>query len=224
MTIRSDVSIDWDLSPRLLTVASPSTEITVQDLYDTCKYLEDSPNGLVFDYLIDAGGKEPIGATDFVGITATLNNAVLAFEARGGPSWTLCIISGGNLVAVDDNGDPIDPRYPTDYITVDRALSSSPTISEVDSGSGLTPSEQAQLSDIYTKTQFIHSMEGGRWKIDTTTNQMIFYDEDNVTEIARFNLFDSNGVPASDDVFERVRITTTTSTTTTTTSTTTTTT
>jgi hypothetical protein len=52
---------------------------------------------------------------------------------------------------------------------------------------------------------FIYSIEGGRWKIDQTTNQMVFYKEDNVTEIARFDLFGAGGSPASDDVYERKR-------------------
>lgn len=52
---------------------------------------------------------------------------------------------------------------------------------------------------------FIRTIEGGGWKIDDTTNEMIFYKEDNVTEIARFNLFDKNDNPASEDVFRRDR-------------------
>jgi len=41
----------------------------------------------------------------------------------------------------------------------------------------------------------------GRWKI--VSNQMVFYKEDNVTEVARFNLFDDLGNPSMDAVFER---------------------
>ena len=44
----------------------------------------------------------------------------------------------------------------------------------------------------------------GRWYINN--NQMIFYKEDNVTEVARFNLFDDNGNPTMDAVFDRVKI------------------
>ena len=68
---------------------------------------------------------------------------------------------------------------------------------------------------------FIRDIEGGRWKIDTGTSQMIFYKADNVTEVARFNLFDSAGQPASDNVFERRRVQATTTSTTTTSTTTT---
>ena len=130
MTIRSDVSVDWSKSPRLLTIAAPSTEITVQDIVDTCRHFEDlSPNSSR-KKLIDAAGKEFLGGVTYVGITATLQNAVIAFEARGGAAWVLCTISGGNIVAVDAAGGVIDPRYPTAFVTVDRTASASATLQE----------------------------------------------------------------------------------------------
>lgn len=51
---------------------------------------------------------------------------------------------------------------------------------------------------------FIKSIEGGRWKI--INNQMIFYKNDNVTEVARFNLLDKDGLPAEKNVMERTRV------------------
>ena len=54
--------------------------------------------------------------------------------------------------------------------------------------------------DICSDLAFIKKIEGGRWRI--VNNQMIFYDEDNITEIARFNLlYDENQNPV-----ERVRV------------------
>ena len=44
------------------------------------------------------------------------------------------------------------------------------------------------------------AIEGGRWAIVGT--QMILYDVNNVTEVARFNLKDSLGNPAKQTVFE----------------------
>jgi len=35
----------------------------------------------------------------------------------------------------------------------------------------------------------------GRWKIDATTKQMIFYQEDNSSVIARYGLYDKSGNP-----------------------------
>ncbi len=51
----------------------------------------------------------------------------------------------------------------------------------------------------------IYNIQYGRWKVNTTTNEMIFFKPDNATEIARFSLLDSSGSSSINDVFERVR-------------------
>ena len=53
--------------------------------------------------------------------------------------------------------------------------------------------------------EFIRNIEGGRWKIDTSSNKMTFYKEDNSTAVATFDLKDSDGSASSTSVFERVR-------------------
>jgi len=67
------------------------------------------------------------------------------------------------------------------------------------------------VDQIYTTLQivsgsveFIRSIEGGRWKI--VADQMIFYKDDNVTEVARFDLYDQYGSPTNDAVMERRRV------------------
>lgn len=49
-------------------------------------------------------------------------------------------------------------------------------------------------------TRYIHT---GRWEVDENTKQMIFYQDDNITEIARYNLFDRNGSSSITELFER---------------------
>ena len=51
--------------------------------------------------------------------------------------------------------------------------------------------------------RYIHT---GRWIIDESSNQMIFYEDDNETEIARYNLKDRNGVGSITEIFERTRV------------------
>tara|TARA_B100001093_G_scaffold519938_1_gene611561 strand:+ start:822 stop:1241 length:420 start_codon:yes stop_codon:yes gene_type:complete len=51
--------------------------------------------------------------------------------------------------------------------------------------------------------RFIHT---GRWQIDENNNQMIFYEDDNVTEIARYDLKDRNGSASITEIFERTRV------------------
>lgn len=48
--------------------------------------------------------------------------------------------------------------------------------------------------------RYIHT---GRWLVDEDTNEMIFYQDDNLTEIARYALFDRNGASSIDELFER---------------------
>ena len=48
--------------------------------------------------------------------------------------------------------------------------------------------------------RYIHT---GRWLVDEDTNQMIFFQDDNTTEIARYSLFDRNGNSSIDELFER---------------------
>jgi hypothetical protein len=72
-------------------------------------------------------------------------------------------------------------------------------VDNVANGVWLHSTASAAVSDLV----FLKSIEGGRWKIES--NQMIFYADDNVTEIARFNLLNAQGQPTSTEVYERVR-------------------
>lgn len=129
MTIRTDLTIDWVSSPRIITVAAPSTEIIMQDLHDTLRSLEfaaiDKPP------IVSSAGKEPLGGGVTVGLTVTLLNAQLAFEARSGPGYVQCSAQGGNLVSFDNVGGELNPIYPTSFTQVVRTSSSSATLQEL---------------------------------------------------------------------------------------------
>ena len=132
MAIRNDLTIDWEVSPRIILVDAPSIEISMQDLLDTLRDAEALPQNMDDDPIVSAAGKENLGGGVYVGLTVTLLNAVLGFEARGGPTWEQCNISGGNLVAVDSNGQTISPVYPTMYTHVVMTASSSATLQGLD--------------------------------------------------------------------------------------------
>ena len=51
--------------------------------------------------------------------------------------------------------------------------------------------------------RYIHT---GRWKIDKTEKTMSFYQDDNVTEIAKYELLDSKGAASVTELFERTLI------------------
>lgn len=135
MSIRTDVfSIDWDASPRVIWIDIAFTEVSAQDLYDTCKHLEALHSGTDEPQICDAGGWEPIGPGQYVGITVSLFNAVYAFEARPGPAWVICNMAGGNVVAFTDKTMAVElyPRLPTAYVSADRTASSSATTQELE--------------------------------------------------------------------------------------------
>ena len=48
--------------------------------------------------------------------------------------------------------------------------------------------------------RYIHT---GRWLVDEDSKEMVFYQDDNVTEIARYGLFDRSGTASIDELFER---------------------
>ena len=128
MAVRNDLVVDWDASPRVITVQSPSTEIIIQDLHDSCRSLESQPSAMDNPSLIDTAGKEQLGGGVSVGLTATLQNALIAFEARGGPTYEQCIVSGGNVVAIDASKTPLaSPVFPTAFTQVVITASSSAT-------------------------------------------------------------------------------------------------
>ena len=59
------------------------------------------------------------------------------------------------------------------------------------------------VNDVTGSIAALYEVQYGRWKI--TNNQMLFYASDNTTLLATFNLFDDQGVPTMDAVFERVK-------------------
>jgi hypothetical protein len=123
--VRDDISIDWKISPRIITVAIPSTVVTCQDLYDTVKALENTPAAMPRRCIVSAGGKETLREGLLNGITVTMSNAKVAFAARPGPDVVQCNVTAGNLVAVDENGILMKAIQPTAFTQVVVELSTS---------------------------------------------------------------------------------------------------
>lgn len=203
MPIRDDLTINWMVSPRIIEVID--SPLVVQDLYDTLRGKAAVGEAMDDDEIIDGSGKDDLGEGVLVGLTVKLLNAKVKFEARASP--TVCIIRGGNLIAVDVNGNSMTPIEPSTNISVVISQSTSASLIE---GTGIEVDEIAdavwntvaakQISEL---VNFIADVEGGRWKI--VNNQMIFYKADNVTEIVRFNLKGKEGQPTETDVYERSR-------------------
>ena len=105
-----------------------------------------------------------------------------------------------------------DGAYVYDFITYDNAKDYS---FRADGGSsrhsfGSTTKDIEPIFDtLTTKVELMLQMTTGRWKMQTSGPQgpiMIFYKDDNITEIARFKLYDDTGIPSAINIFERVKV------------------
>ena len=143
MAVRTDVLVEWATSPRIIRVLAPSTGITIQELVDTCRFNEMDICHMDDDSLVDVQGKAPIDPSSglYTGLTANLRNAVVSFEARPGPAWAICHVSGGNLTAQDALGNYIDPRLHEAFTSIDVEKSTSAAL--IEGSGGATPAQVA---------------------------------------------------------------------------------
>jgi hypothetical protein len=82
MMERNDIHAEFHRSPRIIVVEDPSTELTQQDLVDTLRgVIEPSWDGIDNHHLHKSSGKESLGGGVSVGITVTLEDALVSFEA-----------------------------------------------------------------------------------------------------------------------------------------------
>lgn len=270
------------LSPRIVVVPAPDTEITAQELVDELRDWEDDPDNAEFLQIISAAGKEPLGSGTQVGITATLQNAQVYFEARSTPltvgesvttldsagetciasaatfssdgvargdliynattgamasvlsvdseiqitslpltggtrnDWqigdsitvwdqTLCNITGGNVVAVDENQLEIPAVFESGMINVVRTASSSATIA---AGSGITEQDKLDIADrvwdetaadhvtagtMGAKLELVRAILNNRTETNPSTGVMTIYADDDVTPLYTANVYEDVG-------------------------------
>lgn len=62
---------------------------------------------------------------------------------------------------------------------------------------------QGDMTGVKADVELIRKIEKGRWRIDKVTDQMIFYDDDDVTPLLTFDLKDIDGLPNHINIFER---------------------
>ena len=62
------------------------------------------------------------------------------------------------------------------------------------------------VEEITADSRMTRLMTSGRWQIDKDSKQMIFYKEDNTTEIMRFDLKDKEGDASYTEVFDRSKV------------------
>ena len=124
------VNLNFDHYLKRITVLSPATELSIQDLYNQCKEEETFPYISTTEGVIcTATGKEPLGGNVFVGVTVTMQNGwKVGFEARAGPDNTACVVTGGNLV--DSTGVVGEQFFTSSFVQIQYASSSSATLQQ----------------------------------------------------------------------------------------------
>lgn len=206
-------TLSFDILNKTVTVDAPDTEIDIQELYNKCKDFEDNPEMMSHPIICTASGKQSVTPTVQVAITMQMENGwKIGFEARAGPTYTLCTITGGNLV--DSSGSIGAWLNPTAFVTVFSGASSSATIIQGTGGltaqqtrdaMKLAPSAGAPAAgSIDAMLEEVWQVETGTWKI--INNQMIFYERDGVTEVFRRNLLDVSGNPDTANATQGVRV------------------
>lgn len=122
---------------------------------------------------------------------------------------------GVGYTLLDTSGDIVSPRTTSGvYQTAPGIYSAYVTFPDNFKGQILWDTgthyflTASYATDVYngeaSKIDQIYDIQFGRWRI--VDNQMIFFKEDNITEVARFDLFDDAGNPTMDAVFERARV------------------
>lgn len=187
MAFRSDVVIDWTTSPRVITVLAPSTTITIQDLNDTIRVLE---GGRVWamsrPYILDSEGKFDLGIK-LTGISLRMVDAKLAFEARGGPTWAECTVTGGNLASVDSLGAAVWPIQFTNYCSVTFESDVSAALIP-GTGGALTSEQEAQLLAAATESKAARQAALNRAVISLDDQTVTIYDDDQITPLYVFDI------------------------------------
>lgn len=209
------VVLNFDRTNRVI-IVDTATTLDLQDLYNQCKDKEDDPEYMDEPIICTATGKQVLTAVVKVAITLQMENGwTLGFKARAGPAFTLCFIEGGNIVSSDEVvGNWIED---TAFVQINYGASSSATL--VSSGGVALTSQQTrdamQLAPTSTTATGsidemlveLYQTNRGGWTIDQVTNEMIFFEDDNTTELFRTALFDKDGNPtALGDVFKRTKV------------------
>lgn len=116
----------FDKVNRHIIVKAPTTEVTVQELYNAIRDWEDDPENMSEAKVCDAVGKEPLGGGLYTAVTLVLRGWKLKFEDR--PEPTTCLVRGGNLLATNEHGNSVNPIAPSANVTVVIAQSTAASL------------------------------------------------------------------------------------------------
>lgn len=168
MAIISGTTVAWQLSPRIITIPAPITEITIEDLQDTLLDLEQTEQGIVWPHLRNLSGGENLGGGTSVGFTMELQNAQIAFEARVNPKESGTATSTGTNTLIDSTASFITNGVIPGAFIVNYDDKSFTTVISVDSETQIThqllqkgSNNDWTIGDTYTVTNEIQCQVSG---------------------------------------------------------------
>ena len=105
MASRDDITVNFELDPRLADVSLPSTEVTVQDSHDTLTDIQETSEGHQYPQLLvnaETTGGQSLSAGVTVGLTQNLENLQYAF-GRTSPLSTGTVTSTSATQLIDSS-------------------------------------------------------------------------------------------------------------------------
>jgi len=122
----------FNRASKIIEIPIADNEVYIQTLVNEIRDYEDELSVIDLKQMLNAYGKQPLGGGVTVGITAELLDGwKIKFADRPGPDYIQCSVSGGNLIAYDENGYQQFPIAPSNYVFASITASSSATISNI---------------------------------------------------------------------------------------------
>ena len=174
-------SLIVDFDQQLVFVEAPQVTLTCQELINVIRNAEASEEGICFDQIATASGKEDLGGSVYVGLTV---NLLEPCQVKFWPLAGVAKVAGGNLVG-GIGGDPVAYTAGVQVLLIQSAAG---TIVETGT-SGLTPEESAQLNEIGAKTTDVYRSAFNRRRHDKDANTITLFDDDGLTP---HTVFDAN--------------------------------
>ena len=198
--------LEYDPTTRIIqVVAAPVGGVVtldvVRDVYSDAKeqWLTDPVlRRLRFPYT--AIGGEPIGAGVNVGSYVFLDTdagwTMRPFEADHEVRFV------GNLYSSNPDLALFTPTLGSFSVTIAMERSPLSQVIRVEDTPGDSVWTEPEKQLVIDAVEFMRQIDSGRWRI--FDNQMVFYEDDGVTPLRTFDLFDQNGQPTMTEPFERM--------------------
>lgn len=219
------VSIDWPT--KVITVPQSDLTHITGTLYELdtnwlrmqLKALEASEEGITELDTHDHNTQYTVAGVTYARKIEIINGYSIQFTPNS--QWSVRLAGSNNNIFDVENGILVQNQ-------VQVIAQNSAGLQVVSVGSGVTEQDKLDIADRVLDEQMsghstpgslgallstsdeniekILQVEKGRWKIDKTTKQLTFYDSDGVTPLFTFDLFNDDGDPDADSVYERVPV------------------